>query len=559
MCADAAVGSKSVLGRGIEATIGLPTAGPTDFKFINFESADFSRASKENPSMAITGFGGADRGTPGAATFAKTLKYDLTVDRVLIDLVTEYGAPYAITELGGGALSGAYTIVTPGTGYLVGDPVTFAGTTGTTATATVSAIDGSGGVVALAFTDYGSIYTGTVNADFSGGAGTLAAGTAVIRTGPWLVKIRPGNPTATPKYMSTYFYEGGSYTANLQQGRRCAGVSLVDAANKRVQVDPTYTEPVGDTVSGFPIAKTGNAGTQNSKLISTRGRRPYDSNYNAGLSLYLKVISTAATTVTFAASYAAASGATDGSGFATPTWGTAHFVVARADWASAVDSNDPDGAMIGLFGENSEPYEVTFGDQAGTVFTANDIFEIPVILSPVTKTVVAENRLSTFHLTNAISGASVLIDSGTTKWERPYKEYYSNGRKFPSQVDPTGDITASMEFKKRLFDVAFRKVQESAARVVAVQTYKFGTPVIANVHEGVEAFYPQMRVDAMKSGAVPNKNTLEETITLVAEQPDATPSQPTSVLTPGGSHFDLSASYPFQINVITVNDPTFLA
>jgi hypothetical protein len=556
---DAAVGSKSVLGRALEAVQGLPqVGGASDFKFLNFISADLARASNENKSLAITGFGGEDRGTPGGATFEKKLKYDMTVDRILIDLVAMFGKPTDATDMGAGMLTDAVTITTPGSGYEVGDPVTFAGTTGTDATGVVSSIDGSGGVTGVTMTFYGTSYTGTVNADFSGGHGTLAVATGTLRSGPWIVRIRPGAASPTPRYLSTYFYEGGSYTAMLQQGRRCSGVTLTDAANKRVEVDPAYTEPIGDTVTGFPIAKTGHAGTQNNKLFWTRGRRPYDANYDAKKSLYLKVISTTATSVTFAAAFDTASGHTDGSGFPSTTFGTAHFTVNRADWGTAVDSNDPIGAPIGLFGENFEPYEITIGDQAGTLFTANDIFEIPYTLSPIDKQVVAENRLSTFHLTNAIAGASVLVDSGTTKWDRPYKEYYSNSRKFPSNVDPTGDIMGTMQFKKRLFDVAFRKVQESASRVAAVQTYRFGQPIIANVHEGIEIFYPQMRVGTMKSGDVPNKNTLEETITLEAEQPDANPSQPVSILTPGGNHFDTSAQYPYQINAVTVHDPAYL-
>jgi hypothetical protein len=554
---DAAVGSKSVLGRALETVQGLPTTLLPDYHFLNFESANLARASKEEPSLAITGSGGEDKGTPGGAPFEKKLKYDATVDRLLIELAVMYGAP-TIIELGNGALDGVYVISAPGTGYLVGDVVTFAGTTGSGATAVVEEIDGSGGVTKLRFTAFGATYTGTVNADFSAGAGTLAAATATIRVGPWLVKFRPGEQSPTPLFLTTYFYEGGAYTANLQQGRRCSGVQLTDVANKRVQVDPTYTEPVGDTVSGFIIGKTGNVGTPSMGAFWTRGRRPYDANYDAKKSLYLKVIGVSAGAVEFAAAFDLPSGHTDGSGFATPVFGTAHFQVPRAGWATAVDSNDPYLSPIGLFGENNEPYEITFGDFAGTTFTANDIYEIPYVLSPVAKAVIDENRLSTFHLTNAIAGASVLVDSGTTKWDRPYQEYYSNSRRFPTSVDPTGNISASMQFKKRLFDVAFRKVQESAARVSAVQTYKFGSPVIAGIYEGIEAFYPQMRVDTMVSGDVPNKNTLDETITLVAEQPSATPAQPTSILTPGGNYFDTDAQFPYQINAVTLRDPSFL-
>jgi hypothetical protein len=638
---DAAVGSKSVLGRAIESVQGLVQAAPADFKYMNFESMDLARASKENKSNAITGFGGEDRGTPGEVSFEKKVKYDLTVDRILIDLAAEFGKP-TVTPLGSGILSGNITIndagtdyeigdaitfagttgsgaaatvatiggggeiltvtftnygtgytgpvvatvapttgsdaditaeiaagdgslsgvvdiTTPGTNYVVGDAVTFAGTSGSGAAATISAVGSGGEVLALEFSNRGSGYSGVVNANFSAGSGTSAVATAEIRPGPWLVMFRPGEQSPVERFLSMYSYEGGSYTAMVQQGRRCGGVTLADAANKRVQVDPDYTEPTGDTISGFPIAKTGNAGTQNTKLLSTRGRRPYDANYEAGKSLYLKVSAVTPGAVVFLAAYDTPSGETEGTGFPAVSFGSAEFTVPRAGWGTAKDSNDAYESLIGLFGENNEPYEITIGDQDGELYAADDIFEIPAVLSPVTKVVVAENRLSTFHLTNAIGGASVLVDSGTTKWTRPYKEYYSNSRRFPSQVDPTGDIAGSMSFKKRLFDIAFRKVQEQSHRVAAVQSWAFGDSVLVDVHEGIEVFYPQMRVDTMKSGDVPNKNTLEETITLMAEQPDAVPvSQPVSILTPGGDYFDLSAQYPYQINVVCLHDPSHL-
>lgn len=472
MPVDAAVGQKSVFGRAIERlNLGLPLGA---MQFLNFEQVDLARTSELNPSVAITGSGGADQGTPGFIKTEKKLKYDLTVARIIVDLAGMCGAP-VVTNL----------------------------------------------------------------------------------TGAWLVKFRPDTANAV-RSISTYLHEGGSYTPSVSFGRRVAQISLADAANKRVQADITMTEPTGDTIAGFVVKGPANTGTITAAQllqIGTRGRRPYDSNFTSSKSAYLKVTAFNTTSVTVVMKYDTPSG---GGAFPAGAYGATTFVIPRpaaatgADgWATMLDSNTtPSGLAVGLFGENYEPFEVTFGDQdlSAGALVVNDQFEFPVAIAQLAKTTVAENRLSSFHLVRLI-GATLdqRFDSGTTKFDRPFKEYYGNGRRLPSNVDPTGDVVAELVFKKRLFDRFYRQQNDGNLRFSVQSTYKLSSVIGATAFfETVDIWIPQGAVKTLKSGDIQNKNMLEETITLTAEQPSTSPTPPTG--------FD--NLYPWEINVTTPVDPT---
>lgn len=555
---DAAVGSKAVLGRGISkgAALGSPQGV---LKFLNFISAEFSRDSKENLSTSITGSGAQDKGTPGTVAFTGKLKYDLTVDRVLMDLVGQYGAPTSITAL---QRVTSVTVGGSGTGYT--GPVVFTGGGAGAVLPTAHATIVSGNVTAIVMDTPGSGITAAVTVSVTGGTGQTF--TAVLATDAWLVKIRPG-ATISPsnqRAIWTYLDEGGSYSPSLQFTRRPSDIALTDNANKRVEVEVTYAEPTGDTITGFPLPAIANSGTIDAKQLGTRGRRAYDADFTAGNSVYLKVISSTATTAVVKAVIAAASPG-DGTGFPTPTFGAITFTIYRPNSAQAPDGyvtviDSTSGLPYGLYGENNEPFEVTFGDQSLSTLVANDLIELPVamIAGGITKTVVAENRLSEFHLVRNIDGAKANFDSGSVKWGRPFKAYYVNARRLPLSVDPTGYITASVSFKKRLFDRAFRVKQEAFTRFTVEDLYRFNTPIVGSIYEGIHAFYPVMAVATMKSGDVSTKELLEETITLENEQPDAAPTPPAPLLAPQAT-FDASAVYAFQINLVTRNDPTFLA
>jgi hypothetical protein len=559
---DAAVGSKSFLARGIETAVGLRQGG---LHFLPFISAEFSRDTKENPSVAITGSGGASKGTPGEIAFTGKLKYDVTVDRILMDLVGQYGAPASVTALERVA---SVTVGGSGSAYTNGSVVTFSGGGGTVqATGHVTTVTGN--VTVLTVDTPGSGYTSTPTCAVADGSGNTF--TPVMATDAWLVKIRPGAASPSPRALWTYLDEGGSYSANIQNARRPSEISLSEDANKRIVADVVYAEPTGDSISGFAIAKSTNTGLVTDFIqIAARGRRPYDADYTAGKSLYLKVTASDAQTVTLKAAFDTASGHTDGTGFPSTSFGGTTFVVRRPGSALAPDGYvtavDSSSALpIGQFGQNNDPYEITFGDQDLSGLLANDVFEIPYQLAAggVNKTsgivtAIAENLLSAFHLIRKIGGADTRVSTGTVKWMRPFKPYYTNGRRLPQAIDPTGFIAAQHTFKKRLFDRAFRQKQESDARFTIEDVYRFQTPIAGDIYEGIHAFYPQEAVTTMKSGDVATKETLEESITLEAEQPDATPSVPDPLL---GTHatFDASAQYVFQINVVTRNSAAFLA
>lgn len=648
MAFDAAVGSRAVLGRGIEwEDLGMPTG---DMEFVNFISADLSRNAKYNPSTAITGSGGMDRGTPGENTAEKKLKYDLTCSRFLYDMAIMFGKPTAVLDLGAGRVSSvtvtapgsgyvtavvtfsappgggiratgtvtqtadavtSVTITNGGSGYVTAPTVTFTDTggpgtgatgtaallpagssgilraditdggtgysaatvvfdapagEGTTATGTVTVDVATGKVTAIVITDPGSGYDhGSLPAATISGDGTLATAVVVLYpAGPWLVKIRPTvNEIRSGMF---YFSDGGdpeSLPPWVQTGRRCAEYSIGHSPDKRAEADVTYTEPTGDTISGFPLAKTGNSGSLGTgiKKAITRGRRYNDADFLAGKSVYVKVTGTPGTdSVDLLAKIDDASPG-DGTSFPGGSYGTTGFTVnvpsSFSDgYSPIIDSNS--GYMIGIGAENMEPLELTFGSQDLSVMVAGDEFEIPAVIVPLTKVVNPENRLSEFHflrridLDGTVNGRDIRIDSGTVKVDRPYKPYYANGKKWPFTIDPTGDVKFTVNFKKRLVDRYFRIREDEMASFSCFDVYQVASGVAGApvpTYEKIEFYAAQMQVSTMKSGDVSTKNALDETITLEAFQPETTPSS-----IPAG----FEGENPIEINVTTTIDPLWL-
>lgn len=381
-----------------------------------------------------------------------------------------------------------------------------------------------------------------------------------LGAGSWLVKIRPSRLNAL-RAATLYLDEGGSYSAMMQFGRRCEEITISGAPNKRVEADISYEEPTGDTIADFSVAKNTNVQTP---PFWTRGRRAYNASFDANESIYLTVVSVSATEVTLKAEPSTPSGATDGSGFPAVGFGGNSFSVKRArnsatdGWTIVKQSTT--GLAMGVFGEGFEPFEITFGDGAPVaLFTTGDIFEIPVKMRVLNKVTNKDARLSEFHRIMTLDGSiDVRVDSGTMKLTRPYKPYYANGKRLPQFVDPTDDVMVTTVFKKRLFDRLFRRFNDVGQRFTLYDAYKLGDPTIdgSGAFEGVEFFQPQVMVQAFKSGDIPNKNTLEETITFEAEQPD------TDVTVPNAGFADM-ASFPGStsvgINVVTTVDPSWLA
>ncbi len=373
-------------------------------------------------------------------------------------------------------------------------------------------------------------------------------------TGAQLIKIRP-DPDASFRSVSTYFYEGGTYTPKMDYGRSCKEVSLTDAENKRVVTDVTYTEPTGDTISGAPIDKAGN--TQNAVFVASRGRRPYDGNFTAEKSVYLKIISSTPGGAVVKAKIDVPSGGTDGTGFGAAAYGVTTFAVSVPNdendgWSKVIDGDT--GLPMVLGTESEEPYEITLGDLDLTSYAAGDEFEIPVAMEKLTKSTVAENRLSSYHLLRLLGEKDVRIDAGTVKIDWPFKEYYANGKRYPYTIDSSDTskkpgLTAS--FDKRLFDRRFRIQNEADARFTLNDSYKILAPIpTTSIQENVQIFAPQCRVSTLTSGAVAGFGPLKEKITIDAEQPDDTADHKLTtagIVVPDG--FDDTTKYFWQINL----------
>ena len=478
---DAAVGNLATLARSLEkGDIGLPLS---DWKFLNFISAEISRQNVHNASTSITGSGGMDRGTLGEVKHTDKIKYDATTFRLLMDLLAMVG------------------------------------------------------------------YTNWDN----------PAG------GVYVVQIRPDRDNAV-RSLSLYLDEGGTYGPSMQFGRRCQDIVLSENANKRIEADVTYSEPTGDTSFGAAIKQDSNSGSIAAGVIGSRGQRPFDADFSAGKSIYLKVISVTTDSVTLAAKVDDASGLTDGTNFGGGSYGSTTFVVpipsnSSDGWATVVDSTS--GYPIGLFGENNEPLEVTFGNSAdqSALLAADDEFEIPIAVARLTKVGVRENRLSAFHLVRLIdSTTDIRIDKGTMKISRPWKPYYANGRRLPFTIDPTGKLSLTTNFTKRLFDKYFRQIEGADNRFTLYDVLKFQSPIGTTAfYEQVEIFQPQCMISALKSGDVAGFDALEETITLEAEQPDVSVDgtlTANGITVPAG--FDDVTEYPWQINITLPTDIAFI-
>ncbi len=476
---DAAVGSRAILARSMEKVgLGIPQGSVYDF--LRFDSAELGRMSTENPSDAITGSAGEDRGTPGALTYSDNIKYDMTADRVLFDLIAMYGKPISVT--------------------------------------------------------------------------TLAAAEA------WLVKIRPTTALGgfnELRAASFHYYEGGSYGASLQYGRRCGTLTLTDAANKRVAVTANYADPTGDSISGYAIEKTGNTGTE-TQSTSSRGRRPYDADYTANKSVFIKITAISSGVATCVATVATA-GTGTGGGFPI-SYDAATFDVSAPDaatghdgWTTVVTDDGP----LGLFGANNEPFQVTFGNNM-TGRAVSDQWEFPVACSALTPSGGTGTRMSTFHNVRLLDDdlVGVRFDKGSVKLTRPYKPYMANGQRLPFYVDPTDSLGCSTQFTQRLATRYFREINDASARFSVHDKWEIGSNIsgTAAYRETVEIFQPVCRVQTLKSGDVSNKNTLEETVTLEAEQP-----QPDDTVTAPSADFESVTTYALQINVITKKDPTGIA
>lgn len=480
--AEAAVGNRAILARAIEKiNLSVPQGGFYDY--IYFDAMDFGRFAPENKSTAITGSEGSDKGTPGTIDFKGSLKYDLTPDRLLFDVVAMTGKPTASAVL----------------------------------TAALS----------------------------------------------WLVKIRPrrqgtGSGENEPRAATFYVNEGqgSSYSSSLQYGRRCHDITLTDAANQRVKVDAEYSVPTGETISALAIAKTGNTGTFVG-VLSSRGRRdPFGADYTGKKSVFIKVISIAVGPPIVATVSAVVATAGDGTGGGFPaTYDTATFTVSGPSTTTGSDGFSTvilDLGPLGLFGENNEPYEVSFGTSL-TGLAASDQFEIPVSLGVIATSPATGSRLSSFHLVRSLAeNYDVRFDKGTTKFTRPYKPYYVNGRRLPLSIDPSGDVMATEQFSKRLFDRRFRNYNDAATRFSIHDKYQIGSTIAGTTvdRETVEVWMPQCAVQSDTAGNVSNKEVQEETVNLMAEQPGVgAPSAP--------SGFD--GGYAWEMNIVTSLDPSSLS
>ncbi|MDQ5870600.1 MAG: hypothetical protein M3547_00120 [Acidobacteriota bacterium] len=409
---------------------------------------------------------------------------------------------------------------------------------------------------------FGSGYKGDLRAseiafDFACMTGAPTAVDVLTATKSWRAKFRPRRTNAY-RAAEFYLHEGGdAIESQYQYGRRCGLVELDEVANERIKANVQYGAALGDTTSAFAIAKTGNTGTYVGK-IGSRGRRQYDADYLAEKSVFLKVSAISGSIVTFVAKVATAG---DGLGGGFPVgYDTATFVVKPPDASIGHDGwttvKVGTVTVVGLGGENKEPFQVAF-DGTLTTLAVGDEFEIPYQLGVLATTTTSESRFSAFHLERIFTvvgtDRSVKISKGTLRLLRPYKDYPTNGSRYPESSDPSEFVAAELQMTRRLYESTLRHMNDDGTRFSIYSKYQIISPIAGTTddHETVEVWMPRCRVAENRTGVVATRETLEENPKLVAEQPLGSEALPSGV-----SNFDSMDAW--QANVTASVDLTTL-
>lgn len=352
-------------------------------------------------------------------------------------------------------------------------------------------------------------------------------------------------------------FRGSAAVGSISKfGHRCQKITMEADSNKRVDVTCDWTDGLGDSISGEPVSKTGNTGTYAGR-IATRGRRPKDSNWNSGLSLYLKVTAKTATTATFVVGYGAAT-VGDGSGFPSPTFSSATTVVTVASAANGTDGYSTimlDAGPIGNFGEDFQPYQLALSGTSYSLLAVNDIYEIPAIAPELTVVNVVEKRLSAFQFLLTLGGTrQIRTNKCTIEFDRPYKAFKPNRTRYASAIDPSGNSTLSFKFDQRFFDNYLRDLQDANSRLTIYAAAQ-NDDVIAGTaeHEGVEIYVPQGAISALAEGAITGPDVLMSNATVEAENPDAT-----TALSGSGAISAFAGTRVWEIHITTPIDPTAL-
>lgn len=376
--------------------------------------------------------------------------------------------------------------------------------------------------------------------------------TTLTATHAWLLQFFPSRLNDFRGIWDYLFRGSTTLGATTTFGRRVSKISIEADANKRNVVSEDMSDGLGDTISGFTVASDGNGGTFAGK-ISSRGRRPKDSNWTSGLSLYLKVTASASGSVTFKGGYAAASPG-DGTSFPAVTYNTATFTVTPQSDANNTDGYTIvrlDAGLVGMFGEDYQPYEIAVQGTDYSVFAVDDEFEIPAIAAEITEVNLVETRLSAFLCHVTLNGTrSAVFTKGTFDVMRPYKTYEASGTRYPQAIDPTGNAGLTAKFDERFFDNYYRDQYDANSRfsIYAKMANEDPLPSAPGAFEGVEIYAPQCAIVGLTGeDTIASTDTLMHTINLNAENPDSAVAGP-------GAHFP--GTRVWQINLTTGIDPT---
>jgi hypothetical protein len=378
---------------------------------------------------------------------------------------------------------------------------------------------------------------------------------AVVTAGlSWRLSFYPSRTNVQVGAWDWLFRGSAAVGGVTKFGHRCQKITMAEDSNKRIEVNEDWTDGTGDSISGFPVSKTGNAGTYTGRIV-TRGRRPKDAAWTAGKSMYLKVTAKTASSVTFKKGYDVASPG-DGTGFPAVVYDTATFTVNLPSAANDTDGFSTvigDAGPVGNFGEDYQPLQVALSGTSYTLFAVNDEYEIPYIATELTVVNLVETRLSAFQYLLTLGGSrQIRTNKCTIEINRPYKAFKPNRTRYATAIDPSGNSTLSFKFDQRFFDNYLRDLQDANTRLTVYAAAQ-NDDVIAGTaeHEGVEIYAPQGAISALAEGAVTSPDVLMSNATVEAENPDST-----VALGASGAISAFAGTRVWEIHITTGIDPT---
>jgi hypothetical protein len=342
----------------------------------------------------------------------------------------------------------------------------------------------------------------------------------------------------------------------VTHGRRSTKlIHAIDGGSKPILMTEDYSPAIlGDTISGFPVPATANTGTYAGR-IATRGRRPKDTDFNDGNSLYIKC-TVAGVNPKFVAKYGIfkGDGTVPAGAFSAVEFTLKPAVSGGSDgWVTALLT----AGKIGIFGEDNQPYQISASPDPVSsdlsTIAVGDIWEIPAKCATISQNPVLETRLSSFQTFLTLDGERIVYyDKLTVELDQKFAVQNPGGTRYAHRIDREGDFGCLLNFEDRYFDNYMRDILEASKRATAYVDFRNQAPIEGGggEQEGIEIYASQLGIAKLDEGAISGPNIENSKANTMAEEPDDPtpgPDGPATWLGGGGPYFN--GEDAVQINV----------